>query len=247
MGTWSTSVDGNDTFGDVAAEFDQHLKQSQSVADTTAHLFKTMADYFEDEEDRESAYFALADRQWTYGKLDESVLTEVCSPDFGMDAWMDSDPDQQQARRVAIAAFLERIGQPTPKPKRLPRLVRRRPKFEPGACLAYQNPDGRYIAGLVTATNDSDPEYGRDLLVLLDYLSNIPPAEADFLARKWLYTPKGNLMCYWYGPSGYRKISKNLSVIGTIDIMETDPKDSSAHADWRGFGPFVLRAKESGG
>lgn len=244
MGTWSTAVNGSDAFGDVATAFDQHLKTSQSLERTKQYVLTSMADYFDDADDRESAYFALADRLWTYGDLNADVLSVVSEPDFGMHAWSDASADQKKKRESAIAAFLAQLRRPNPNPKRLPRIVRRPSKFEPGVCISYRNPDGRYTAGLVTATNNSDPEHGRDLIVLLDYLSTTPPSIADFLTRRWLRTPKGDLMCYWYGPSGHRKIAKNLSVIGTIPIEKGDPQDSNAHADWQGFGPFVIRAKE---
>ena len=245
MGTWSTSVSGNDTYGDVATAFEQHLKQSQSVEHTTEYVLASMAEYFDDPDDCESAYFALADQQWTYGALDDSILAKVSAKDFGMEVWSDADATLISKRRKAVASFLKRIGKPNPNPKRMPRIVHRKPKFQPGACLSYQHADGRYTAGLVTANHDKDPEHGRDLVVLMDYLSMKPPVLDDFLARNWLHTPKGTLMCFWYGPTGYRTISKMLSVVDYIELQESDPKDSGEHADWRGFGNFVIRVKEA--
>jgi hypothetical protein len=245
MGTWSTSVSGNDTYGDVAAAFEEHLKQSQSVEQTTEYVLASMAEYFVDPDDYESAYFALADQQWTYGALDDSILAKVSVKNFGMDAWSDADATQISKRRKAVESFLKRIRKPNPRPKRMPRIVRRKPKFQPGACLSFQHADGRYTAGLVTAIHDKDPEHGRDLVVLMDYLSTKPPVRDDFVARNWLHTQKGTLMCYWYGPTGYRTISKLLTVVDVIELQESDPKDSGQHADWRGFGNFVIRVKEA--
>ena len=71
MGTWSTSVEANDTFGDIVSSFDQHLKKSQSVQSTTDYVLSSYAEYFEDDDEFESAYFAIADRQWTYGEVDD--------------------------------------------------------------------------------------------------------------------------------------------------------------------------------
>lgn len=245
MGTWSTAVSGNDTFGDVVTEFEQHLKQSQSIERTTAHVLATMAEYFDDPDDCESAYFALADAQWTYGAVDDAILARVSQEDFGMQAWSDADAELISKRRKAVESFLKRIRKPNARPKRLPRIAKRTPKFQPGACLSYQHPDGRYTAGLVTAIHDRDPENGRDLVVLLDYLSTEPPQVDDFIQRKWLHTVKGSLMCYWYGPAGYRQISKMLSVVDIIELQEDDPRDTGEHADWRGFGNFVIVTKEA--
>ena len=172
-----------------------------------------------------------------------TILRKITEKDFGLSNWLDAEADQLMQRQKALAAFLARVTEPNEKRKRLPRIIRRKPKFLPGNCLSFQNPDGRYSAGLVTAINDSDPEYGRDLVVLMDYLSSQPPETRDYLARKWLHTPSGDLMCYWYGHSGFRKVSAKLSVVDTIEVLETDPINSNAHADWQGFGPFVVRAK----
>ena len=121
----------------------------------------------------------------------------------------------------------------------------RGPKFSPGVCLSLRHPDGRYSAGLVTAVHDSDPAHRRDLIVLLDYLSDVPPSLEDFEARKWLYNRKGSLMCFWYGPSGFETVADRLTAVGAIDLVDADPKDASLHADWPGFGPFVVRLKDA--
>ncbi|MEX0793955.1 MAG: hypothetical protein WD045_12525 [Pirellulaceae bacterium] len=253
MGTWSTSINGNDSFQDIAQAFDQHLKRNQSLEAASNHVLSNYSDAFEDFDEREASYFALADRQWFYGSLDDSVASVISQPGFGLATWDDAPEQERRKRTEAIKVFLERVLSPNPVPKKFPKIVVRKPKFKPGDCITYQTRDGQFVAGLVTAVDDVDPEAGRDLIVLMDYLANSPPTLKEFSRRNWLRLKAknsddvGTLMCYWYGPEGYRKVSKRLTLVGRIELLDSDPDNADGHAHWEGFGPFVVRRKTQDG
>lgn len=246
MGTWSTEIKGDDTFEDVVSAFHEHLKTSQSVSDTSAFVLSDLADCFEDYDESESAYFALADCQWTYGSVEQGLLDRVCSPDFGTRNWTDTDKKTLNERREKVAQFQKRIATPNPKPKRFPKLTKRSPKFKPGDCIAIEHPDGRYTAGFVTATDSKDPEHGRDLVTLIKYLASKPPVQSDFERREWLHNQKGTMLCSWYSARSFRSVSKNIHLICTIPMLDSDPVKSDSHADWQLFGPLAVRVIEGG-
>ena len=107
--------------------------------------------------------------------------------------------------------------------------VIRPPKFKPGDCLSIRLPDGRYAAALVLATDHSHPEHGLDLIAVLDFLSPVKPAIEVFRERKWLEVA-------WYHYIGFRAVKQRLEVVGAVEILESDPKDSNVHHRWNDIG-----------
>ena len=135
------------------------------------------------------------------------------------------------------------MSDPTPSPARpsgrttKPRkTVIRRPKFKPGDCLSIHLPDGRYAAALVLAADDSNPEHGLDLIAVLDFLSPDKPPIDVFRERKWLEVA-------WYHYMGFRAVKQRLDVVGAIEILESDPKDSNVHHRWNGIGEQAISRK----
>ncbi len=244
MGTWGTAVDADDTFQDVIAVFDHHLKREQSIDAATQAVLTAYSEELEDFDDGPSVLFALTDRQWTYGKVDPELLERIQADGFGLANWQDAPESDQKKRKSEIGKFITRVSTGNEKPKKLPKIVRRKPKFSPGDCLSFQFDDGRFTGGYVLATNESDPEHGRDLIVMLDYLDADPPSLQPFEQRQWLRLHHGSwggeLDCAWYGPRQFRSVSKLISVVGKVPVQDDDPQDVNGHKDWEGFGHQIL-------
>ena len=239
MGAWDTAVEADDTFQDAAASFEWHLKREQSVEAATAAVLADFADDLEDPEEGSSIWLALADRQWTYGTVDANLLARLRVDGLALQKWQDAEASVLKTRQQKVAEFVERVSSPNTKPKKLPKLVRRPPKFAAGDCLAFRLDDGRFTGAYVLATNDSDPECGRDLIVMLDYLADEPPGLEPFEARQWLRLHHGKwggqLDCSWY-VEGFRSVSKRISVVGKVPVRDDDPKTFNSMRDWRSFG-----------
>ena len=204
MGTWGTAVNADDAFQDVIGAFDHHLKRNQSIEATTKAVLASFSEQLEDFDDGPAVLFAVVDRQWTYGSVDAELLEKLRADGFGLANWEDAPATDLEKRKEEVAKFLARVSTENKKPKKLPKIVIRRPKFRPGDCLSFQLKDGRFTGGYVLATNDSDPEAGRDLIVMLDYLDAEPPSIEPFEKRQWLRLHHGSwdgkLNCSWYGP-----------------------------------------------
>ena len=247
MGARNVAIDGDDVYHDIAGDFERHLKQTQSVEQATAATRESMAEWFDDEDDREAAWLALADVQWTYGALSDEVRDAIAADGFGMDRWSDADVSTRRERRHALDAFFAKIAEPNPKPKPIPKVVRRPPHFQPGDCLAMSHEDGRYTAGLVTATCADDIEYGRDLVVLLDWVDESRPTLEDFAERSFLTTPRGELTAVWMSSKSFRKMATTIERVGSIEVTPSDPRDTPKHADWplMAGSPRAIAAKKA--
>ena len=244
MGTWGSAVDADDTFQDVVGLFDHHLKREQSLDAANDAVRTSYRDQLSDFDDGPSILLAIIDRQWTSGTVDADLLARIQVDGFGLANWEGVPPDEYAKRKANIDRFIQRVSTDNPKPKKIPKLTRRKPKFSAGDCLAFELSDGRFTGGYVLATNDSDPEHGRDLIVMLDYLGVEPPAVDLFESRQWLRLNHGKwdgkLDCSWYGPEKFRSVSKKLSVVATVAVNEDDPKDVNSHKSWDGFGFQIL-------
>ena len=65
-----------------------------------------------------------------------------------------------------------------------------------------------------------------------------PPIE-EFRTRTWRVRPDGTpdaIEIAWFMPVGFRSVASRLQVVGQIEIVESDPKDSAVYRGWRGIG-----------
>lgn len=251
MGAWGYGIRHDDFVLDVIGVFEDLLKAGHSVRDATTTVTSQFAAATQDPDDGPLFWLALADAQWTYGALDPQVLARV-QGDFdsgrSLDAWRE-DPRGVLRRRAELERFIRRIAVPNPRAKKPPRTVVRAPKFQSGDCLSICVSDGRYAAALVLAADHSIVEYGRNLVGILDYLSPEKPPIEVFRARKWLvraHPSHSNPMdIAWYQPVGFRAAKDRLEVVGRVDILDSDPKESNVYRGWRGIGEQVVIQRAS--
>jgi len=126
MGTWDTSIKGNDTTMDVYDQFMDRYGSGMEPTEISSEIMKDFAEYFTDREDRNNALLGLALAQWETAALDPNVFSEVKKIiDMGEDLvlWREleaSEADIKQ-RKKALEKFLQQISVPRSKPKRRPR------------------------------------------------------------------------------------------------------------------------------
>lgn len=236
MGAWGYGIRDDDFVRDVIGEFEDRLKAGSSVADATTAVKSKFGGAIEDSVDGPLFWIALADMQWTYGGLETFVLRQV-KRDFesgrSLLAWAE-DKRGLARRRTALEKFIARIEAENPRPRNPPRTIVRAPRFRPGDCLSIQLTDGRYAAAIVLAADDSLAEYGRNLVAVLDYRSAIKPTIDVFRERK---LPEGRgAGIAWYLPMGFRKVRDRLEIVGQVEILDSDLKDSDFYFRWSSIG-----------
>lgn len=265
MGTWGYGVRQGDFVCDVIGAFEELLKSGKSIEEATRFVKNQFGPEVRNSEDRDSAakesepeeandeplfWIALAEAQWTFGGLEASVLNRV-KDDFdcgrGLEAWSE-DQAGLKRRREAIETFICKIGAPNPKPKKPPKMVIRAPKFRPGDCLSVRLENGSLAAALVLAADHSNPEYGKNLIAVLDYLGEEKPGLEVFHQRKWLILShhgwKNGMDLAWYLPVTFRAMKDRMEVVGQIEILDSDPKESNSYRGWAGIGLEVGLQRE---
>lgn len=231
MGAWGFGIRQDDFVCDVIGVFEDLLKAGASIADATQAVKSRFAAAQGDSDDGPLFWIALADMQWTYGGVDTSVLQRV-KGDFdagrSLRAW-EEDPRGLARRRMALEKFIRKIASQNQRPKKPPKTVIRAPKFHPGDCLSIRLAGGQYAAALVLAADHSVPEYGKNLVAVLNYFSTDRPTMAVFRERTWLDIA-------WYQPIGFRTVKARIDIAGHIEILESDPKESNVYRRWTGIG-----------
>jgi hypothetical protein len=249
MGAWGTGIAEDDTVSDVIGHIVDQLKTGVSLHEACADARVRFRQLESDEEEGPLLWLALATVQWKYGEVQPEVLRRVTADvagEKGLDRWRE-DPKLLARRKEALTKFVAKITKANPRPSRPPRLVTRRAPFNPGDCLIVQVADGRFTAALVLAANNSLAEYGRNLVAGLDYLESVPPGMEVFERRPWLrmwhgaWDGKPDLI--WFYPSGFRRASKRITLVGNIPLRESDPKDSQSLGTWTLLGQRILQCR----
>ena len=242
MGSWGYGIRHDDFVADLIGEFEDVLKAGKSVAEATAAVTERYRGAVDDPDEGPLFWIALAEAQWTYGALDPAVLEQVrtdVATGRSLIAWQE-DPRGLSQRRGVLEKFVKKLEVPKARPAKSGKTIVRPPKFRAGDCLSVQLFSGRYGAAIVLAADHSTPEYGKNLVGVLKYLSDTPPTMDVFLERRWRvlghHGSGDKLHIGWYFPNGFRKVKDRLAVVGTVEILDTDPKESNFFFGWGNIG-----------
>lgn len=250
VGTWGHGIRQDDFVLDVIGVFEDHLKAGQTVRDATQAVKTRFVAAISDTEEGPLFWIALAEVQWTYGEVEPQILKHLqddLSSGRSLISWREDERGLFH-RRAAIEELINKVASPNPRPKKPPRIVVRAPEFRAGDCLSIRLANGQYGAGLVLAADHSNVEYGQNLIGILDYLSADKPTIEVFQERKWLVRTHHNwnseMDLAWYIPVGFRAAKDRLEIVGQVDIIASDPKDSNSTCAWGGIGEQVVHQRE---
>jgi hypothetical protein len=171
VGTWGVRLYDNDTACDVRDQWLKALRQGASVAEATAEVVK-MFDGFEDP----LVWLALADTQWTWGRLDAQVLKRAqAALAAGGDLELWAESPERPARVRVLERLAARLNQPPPSPKPI-RVRGDAVDWRRGQLWAYHTLDDRYAVLRVVAFDPSYGLAGAPVTELLDMvLDDLPP------------------------------------------------------------------------
>lgn len=250
MGSWGTGIMQDDTVLDIIEEFKNYLKDYQNVTVATQKLIENNSEIIEDSDEGPLVWIALAKCQWEYGKLDVEIYNRVVQDfkkEIGMDLWKEESVKEYEKRKKVISEFISKIGQPNPKIKKMPRKVVRKPVFEAGDCLSLKLNDEYFGAALVVRYDDSSEEYGKNLIIALDYWERQEPVLKDFSEIRFLTLNFGNwngeTLDSWLSPLGFREYKSRVIKIGNIDISRYKDLSSRYYYRWDSFLHQIEREK----
>lgn len=150
MGTYGTSILGNDTAADVAAEFKDSIAYGKSIEEAEDQL---IADFCIDDEDDPYElcpfWLGLAAQQVKMGRLSERTKANALRIiDEGIDIaiWEHENPKLVPKRQTALNKLREQITGPQKNPTKVRKPFIDTIEWEEGDGLAYQLPSGNWTA-----------------------------------------------------------------------------------------------------
>ncbi|MFB9326315.1 hypothetical protein ACFFSY_10355 [Paenibacillus aurantiacus] len=193
----------------------------------------------EDEDEGPLVWLGIAKAQWSYGKVDESIIAQIeqdLEQENGLDGWKDESEKALLKRKQALRTFLHQCRQPNPKVKKIPKLVLRKALFQNGDCLALQLSDTKYGAAVVIETDEKDPEYGKNAVVALEYYDSEPPTADIFSSApvmQFTY-PNGRQepLSVWCYAQGFRSFKKQVRVVDTTDTARFKSVSDHRYSSW---------------
>ena len=130
MGVWGVNVEDSDSFADVYDGFFDIYNNGASPKYASSEVKESFSEYFEDHEDSNNSWFALAQAQWETKSLEQSVYEKVRSiitSGSNLKLWeeLGASKDDIKNRKIALDSFLEEISSERKTKKR-----RKKPKHD---------------------------------------------------------------------------------------------------------------------
>jgi hypothetical protein len=130
MGTWNTTIKGNDTTLDIYQNFFDRYNEGQNPIEVSKSIKNDFKEYFQDSDDRNNSLLGLALAQWETNCLEPKIykeVKEIIDSKNDLKLWKELGADERtiNRRKKVLDKFLNQISTERPKPKR-----RVRPKFD---------------------------------------------------------------------------------------------------------------------
>ena len=147
MGVWGVNVKDSDSFTDVYDGFFDIYNNGASPECAGSEVMESFSEYFEDYEDSNNSWFALAYAQWETKSLEKNVYEKVASiikngSDLKLWEELGASKDDLKNREIALNSFLEELSSEKKTKKR-----RKKPKrdFQVNRILELTSPDNQKI------------------------------------------------------------------------------------------------------
>ncbi|MBQ9833221.1 MAG: GNAT family N-acetyltransferase [Clostridia bacterium] len=143
MGTWNTSITGNDTAKDLYIEYSAAFYKfdvEEALRRIDNHIRTEMFDE-SDEEEWCNYIYSLADFMWKKGILTDSIRNkaiELIDTGFGLELWAEAGQKTLDSRKKKLAEFKEKLLSSQPPKKKIKPNVHTERIFDDGDIIAVQ-------------------------------------------------------------------------------------------------------------
>lgn len=115
MGTWDTSIIGNDTSQDVYDCFMEGYNNGESPQDMTKIVLQSCEELFKDQDDKNNAVLALALAQWETKSLENRIydnVKKIIESESDLKIWkaLGADEITLKKRKEELKKFLKQIS-----------------------------------------------------------------------------------------------------------------------------------------
>lgn len=139
MGAWGSGLYQDDVACEVRDYYIDCLRDEDgSAEDKTINYFQ---DELNDDDDCAVVWFALADTQWKYGRLSETVKSkalEYIDNGINLQLWTEADEKLYSKRENVLANLKNKLESPQPPQKRIPKQRRYICPWKIGDVFAFQ-------------------------------------------------------------------------------------------------------------
>ena len=105
MGIWGCGLYQDDVTCDVKSNYLNWLRVGKTNEEATELMLEYYEDYIDDEDDAPSFWFALADTQWKYGRLNPKVKKEALrylKLGTNLERWKEENPKLFPKRKKVL-------------------------------------------------------------------------------------------------------------------------------------------------
>src|SRR5688572_1202489 len=241
MGTWSTSINGNDEFMEVYETFKElyHEHDGKKWLYDLQELDKKLKERFsyamENPDLAHEFWFAQAKAFWEYGIDDDNAFKKVkkiIQSGANLEVWRSLDAKEKDIakRKKVLDEFLTKLSRPNSKPYKRKKVVRIPPAFFIGDLIIFRDDKKNHCAAVVTSAYHDTK--GSCKVHLLNYYAERKPAREDLLDAALLSIdrePEGYAFHVWsnrrtgnfhgFGVTS-KKLKKSLTSFEKIGAVE---------------------------
>lgn len=143
MGTWNTSVTGNDTAKDLYIEYSAAFYKFDVEEALKRIDFYIRTEMFDESDEEEwcNYIYSLADFMWKKGILTDSIKNkaiEMIDGGFGLGLWAEAGQKTLDSRKQKLAEFKDKLLSPQPQKKKIKPNVYTERIFNDGDIIAVQ-------------------------------------------------------------------------------------------------------------
>lgn len=227
MGTWNTSIKGNDASSDIYSDFFDLYNDGKNPVEISKKLFADYQEVLGNPHDCNNFWFVLALAQWETKSLDKEVLkkvTELIESGNDLKVWEELGADKKdiKKRKEVLDKFLITIQTVKEKAKRPKKIIPKDPIFKTGDCLTFKLKNGNFGGALVIGS-DFESKYGYNLVASSRINQKEKPNLTDFEKADVLIVNYAKWDNYervsWYLPKYFKKEYFDLfELVGNIKV-----------------------------
>lgn len=176
MGTWGSKLYEDDEAQDARDSYKDLLAKGVDGPAATDRFLKLWKSSLKDSDDGPVVWFALADTQWTLGRLEDRVRDKAVSlidDGSSLDRWREQGAKAVAGRQKVLAALKERLLSPQPARKAIKvKTPTKIATWKRGELFAYRLRSGKQV---VLCLEEVDERH-HAMVSALDWIGEEPPA-----------------------------------------------------------------------
>ena len=200
MSAWGTGLFSDDTTCDVRDSYINNLKAGLSDSKATEDILNRFHELMSDTQVACLVYFALADTQWRYGRLDPRVKKQALDLLYSggdVSVWVRDAPGDAAARRKVLTALTQRLeGEPRPRRSikiAIPKPLKKRTDAEHGTVFLLPLPFQKFAALVLVGHCDTGYKTMEPVFRVLKWLGKPCPTVDELHDRNFVALEGGTL------------------------------------------------------